>query len=90
MDQMVANASSAKTILNKHILLGWGAYGPIGPLWAHRTHKGPYGPTWAQFWLIIIKFNENHKIANKNIKGVKSLKEYFRGFAIRTCLLLTP
>ena len=27
---------------------GWGPYGPIGPLWAH---KGPYGPIRARFWL---------------------------------------
>ena len=27
---------------------GWGPYGPIGPLWAH---KGPYGPIRAQFRL---------------------------------------
>ncbi len=27
---------------------GWGPYGPIGPLWAH---KGPYGPIRARFCL---------------------------------------
>ena len=32
----------------------------------------------------IIDFDENHKITNKNIKGVKSKKTYKRGFAIRT------
>ena len=41
-------------------------------------------PLWARFCLKIIDFDENHKITNKNIKGVKSLKKYKRGFAIRT------
>ena len=35
-------------------------------------------------------FTQTHKKANKNVKGVKSLKKYFRGFTLRTCLLLTP
>ena len=41
----------------------------------------PYGPIWARFCLkkslILIK---NHKIANKNIKGVKSLKKIYTWF----------
>ena len=34
--------------------------------------------------------HKNHKIVNKHIKGIKSIGKYKRGFAIRTCLLLTP
>ena len=34
---------------------GWGPYGPIGPLWAH---KGPYGPIRARFWLKTNNFYE--------------------------------
>ena len=48
---------------------GWGPYGPIGPLWAH---KGPYGPIRARFLLRkLIILMKNHKIINKNIKVVK-------------------
>ena len=36
--------------------------------------------------LILIK---KHEIGNKHIQGIKSMKKYKRGFAIRTCLLLT-
>ena len=39
------------------------------------------GPILLKKSLILM---ENHKITNKHIKGVKSLKTYKRGFAIRT------
>ena len=39
------------------------------------------GPILLEKSLILMK---NHEINNKNIKGVKSLKIYKRGFAIRT------
>ena len=39
---------------------------------------------------ILLILMKSHKIVNKNIKGIKSIKKYKRGFAIRTCLLLTP
>ena len=39
------------------------------------------GPILLKKSLILMK---KHKIINKNIKGVKSLKKYKRGFAIRT------
>ena len=39
------------------------------------------GPILLKKSLILMK---SHKITNKNIKGVKSLKTYKRGFAIRT------
>ena len=29
-------------------------------------------------------FGKNNKIADKNMKGIKSIKKYKRGFAIRT------
>ena len=45
------------------------------------------GPILLKKSLILII---NHKIANEDIKGVQSQKKYFRGFATRTCLLLTP
>ena len=32
-------------------------------------------PLWVRFCLKIIDFNENHKITNKNIKGLKALKK---------------
>ena len=41
----------------------------------------PYGP---DFTLKIFDFDENHENTNKNLKGVKSLKKYKHGFAIRT------
>ena len=48
--------------------------GPIGPLWAH---KGPYGQ---DFVSKIINFDKKYKVANKHIKGVKSLKNIFLWF----------
>ena len=40
----------------------------------------PYGPIWARFCIENHYFYENHKIANKNLKGVKSLKKIFPWF----------
>ena len=41
---------------------GWGPYGPIGPLWAHK------GPILLKKLIILMK---NDKNINKNIKVVK-------------------
>ena len=50
---------------------GWGPYGPIGPLWAHKDPDGPIralmGPILFNKSLIVIK---HHKIINKNIQIV--------------------
>ena len=45
-----------------------------GPGW------GPYGPLWARFCLKIINFDKKYKIANRNVKDVKSLKKIFPWF----------
>ena len=42
--------------------------GPYGPIWALM------GPKDAILFKKTMNFDENHKIANKNIKGVKSEK----------------
>ena len=39
------------------------------------------GPILLKNSLILLK---NHELTNENIKGVKSLRKYKRGFAIRT------
>ena len=43
------------------------------------------GPILLKKSLILMK---NHEITNENIKGVKSLKKYKRGFAIRTWIIM--
>ena len=43
---------------------GWGPYGPIGPLWAHRALMGPILFKKSLIWM------KNHKIIDKNIKVV--------------------
>ena len=57
---------------------GWGPYGPIGPLWAHKGPYGPIGPSWAHmgpygpdFILKLLSLIKYNKIINKNIKVVK-------------------
>ena len=64
-----------------------GPYRPqMNPYWAHIgpkwAHMGPHGPIWALMGpkdTILFKKSlilmTNHKLANKNIKGVKSKKE---------------